>query len=135
MSSSPAWSTEQVPGQPRLHRETLSRTATTPPKKKCTDPLRHLLGPFTWSFLIPTFSWGQITHCRQEHTPTPQLGVFLCLLGRSGSSVFGCVPPEKCSPLCACAAHAPCTGVGGAQNVGIHTQTSQLLSATESHRH
>jgi hypothetical protein len=40
LSSRPAWSTEWIPGQPGLYRETLSRktkqnkTTTTPPPKK-----------------------------------------------------------------------------------------------------
>jgi hypothetical protein len=33
LSSRPAWSTEQVPGQPRLHRETLSQNKTSKPTK------------------------------------------------------------------------------------------------------
>jgi hypothetical protein len=34
LSSRPAWSTEQVPGQPGLHRETLSRKTKKKKKKK-----------------------------------------------------------------------------------------------------
>ena len=35
LSSRPAWSTKWVPGQPGLHRETLSRKNKTKQKKKC----------------------------------------------------------------------------------------------------
>jgi hypothetical protein len=40
VSSKPAWSTERVPGQPGLHRETLSRKnqKTKKPKKKKKKP-------------------------------------------------------------------------------------------------
>ena len=34
LSSRPAWSTKRVPGQPRLHRETLSRKNKPKKKKK-----------------------------------------------------------------------------------------------------
>jgi hypothetical protein len=34
LSSRPAWSTERVPGQPGLHRETLSRKAKKKEKKR-----------------------------------------------------------------------------------------------------
>jgi hypothetical protein len=34
LSSRPAWSAKWVPGQPGLHRETLSRKTNPPPKKK-----------------------------------------------------------------------------------------------------
>lgn len=34
LSSRPAWSTERVPGQPGIHRETLSETSTEKKKKE-----------------------------------------------------------------------------------------------------
>jgi hypothetical protein len=34
LSSKPSWSIERVPGQPGLHRVTLSWTSTPPPSKK-----------------------------------------------------------------------------------------------------
>jgi hypothetical protein len=37
LSSRPAWSTERVPGQPGLHRETLSRKTKTNKQKKKND--------------------------------------------------------------------------------------------------
>ena len=39
VSSTPAWSTESVPGQPVLHRETLSRETKTKTKHKNENPL------------------------------------------------------------------------------------------------
>jgi hypothetical protein len=49
LSLRPAWSTEWIPGQPGLHRETLSSTPPPPPKKKrilvcpCTDDRKRLI--------------------------------------------------------------------------------------------
>jgi hypothetical protein len=56
LSSRPAWSTEWVPGQPGLHRETLSQTTTTlppPPQKKTkTKPDWSLLKKKSWLWFI-----------------------------------------------------------------------------------
>jgi hypothetical protein len=66
VSSRPAWSTDPVPGQPGLHRETLSQTQK--PKKKKKNPektkigfLCHFIGTFfkvtLFGFLyLPPFS-------------------------------------------------------------------------------
>jgi hypothetical protein len=58
LSSRPAWSTKWVPGQPGLHRETLSWK--TPPKKSpkpsklLFDPANSLLGKYPRELKIST---------------------------------------------------------------------------------
>jgi hypothetical protein len=44
LSSRPAWSTERVPGQPGLHRETLSRKTKNIQNKTKQKKLRHAEG-------------------------------------------------------------------------------------------
>jgi hypothetical protein len=58
LSLRPAWSTEQVPGQPGLHRETLSgkNKKQNETKKECSG---HLLSPF--SYCVESFLLGFIT--------------------------------------------------------------------------
>jgi hypothetical protein len=45
LSSRPAWSTEQVPGQPGLHRETLSRKTKKQTKKKKNRQRKYFFCP------------------------------------------------------------------------------------------
>jgi hypothetical protein len=61
LSSRPAWSTEWVPGQPGLLRETLSKKKQKPNKKKKTKWLRLLSSQMTWIHLG--------TVCQREMTP------------------------------------------------------------------
>jgi hypothetical protein len=51
LSSRLAWSTEWVPGQPGLHRETLSRKTTT------TKIARYPLGPWGWDLTSRFWPW------------------------------------------------------------------------------
>jgi hypothetical protein len=50
LSSRPAWFTEWVPGQPGLHRETLSQPS----------PLKKVVIIFIWTVLKLQISWGVI---------------------------------------------------------------------------
>jgi hypothetical protein len=63
VSSRPAWSTEQVPEQPRLHRETLSQNKTKQNKTKQKKTKQNK----TKQKAILTFS-----HCRIAEKNTPQ---------------------------------------------------------------
>jgi hypothetical protein len=48
LSPRPAWSTELVPGQPRLHRETLSQPPPPKNEEESWAVVTHTFNPSTW---------------------------------------------------------------------------------------
>jgi hypothetical protein len=72
LSSKPAWSTEWVPGQPGLHRETLSRK--NKPKK------RHLWNDTQGWLLVHTHPWWQWggLESRIKKVLKAVIGAYLC---------------------------------------------------------